>query len=59
MALKFYTSVEKGLRVKVKKNLRVIPAIVEIVRKKLVGGRFRLPPRRLKRTELIVICKTK
>ena len=44
MALKFYTSVAKVLKVKVKKLLRLIPMLVEVTREKLVGGFFAPPP---------------
>ena len=43
MALKFYTSVAKVLKVKVKKLLWLIPMLVEFTREKLVGGFFALP----------------
>ena len=36
--LKFYTSMAKGLKIKVKKFLAPIPAFVEVTGKKLVGG---------------------
>ena len=35
--LKFYTSVAKGLKVKVRKFLELIPTFVEVTGKKLVG----------------------
>ena len=44
MALKFYTSVAKVLKVKVKKLLRLIPMLVEFTREKLIGGFFAPPP---------------
>ena len=37
MALKFYTSVAKGLKVKLKKLLRLIPTFAEFTGEKLVG----------------------
>ena len=36
--LKFYTSVAKGLKLKVRKRLGLIPTFVEVTEKKLVGG---------------------
>ena len=38
MALKFYTSVAKGLKLKVRKFLRLISMFAEVTREKLVGG---------------------
>ena len=38
MTLKFYTSVKKGLKLKVRKFWRLIPMFLEITREKLVGG---------------------
>ena len=38
--LKFYTSVAKGLELKVRKFLELIPTIVEVTGEKLVGGPF-------------------
>ena len=40
MALKFYTSVAKGLKLKVRKICRKIPTFVEVKGEKLVGGFF-------------------
>ena len=40
MALKFYTSVEKKLKLKVIKLLELIPRFVEVTGKKLIGGIF-------------------
>ena len=40
MALKFYTSVAKGLKLKVKKFYGLIPPFVEVTSEKLVGGPF-------------------
>ena len=40
MALKFYTSVAKVLKLKVRKFLGLIPAFVEVTREKLVEGPF-------------------
>ena len=43
--LKFYTSVEKGLKLKIRKFWGLIPTFVEVTREKLVGGPFwPLPP---------------
>ena len=42
MALKFYTGVGKGLKLKIRKIWRLIPTFVEVTGEKLVGG-F-LPP---------------
>ena len=39
-ALKFYTSVTKGLKLKVRKFLALVPTIVEVTGEKLVGGLF-------------------
>ena len=38
--LKFYTSVAKGLKLKVKKFLGLIPTFVEVRGEKLLGGLF-------------------
>ena len=38
MTLKFYTSVEKGLNLKVKRFCGLIPMFVELTGEKLVGG---------------------
>ena len=38
--LKFYTSVAKGLKLKVRKFWGLIPTFVEVTREKLVGGSF-------------------
>ena len=43
IAEKFYRSVEKGLKLKVRKILDLIPTFVEVTEKKVVGGAF-LPP---------------
>ena len=43
MALKFYTSVAKWLKLKVKKFCGLIFAFVEVTGKKLVGKAFLLP----------------
>ena len=43
LALKFYTSVVKGLKLKVQMFLGLIPTFVEVTRGKLVGVVF-LPP---------------
>ena len=39
-SLKFYTSVAKGLKLKVEKFLGLIPMFVEVTEEKLVGGGF-------------------
>ena len=44
MTLKFYTSVAKRLKLKVRKFWELIPTFVEITGEKLVGGAFRPPP---------------
>ena len=45
LTLKFYTSVAKELKVKVRKSLELIPGFVEVTGKKLVGGgNFFSPP---------------
>ena len=38
MALKFYTNLAKGFKLKVIKSCRLIPTFVEVTREKLVGG---------------------
>ena len=38
MALKFYTSVTKGLKLKVRKFWGLVPKFVEVTGEKLVGG---------------------
>ena len=40
MALKFYTIMAKGLKLKVRKFFGLIPTFVEVTGEKLVGGRF-------------------
>ena len=42
--VKFYISVAKGLKLKVKKFLGLILTFVEVTGEKLVGGLFALPP---------------
>ena len=42
-SLKFYTTVAKGLKLKVRKFGGIIPKFVEIIREKLVGEPFDLP----------------
>ena len=42
--LKFYASVAKGLKLKVRKFWGLIPAFVEVTGEKLVGGAFMPPP---------------
>ena len=36
--LKFYTSLLKGLQLKVRKFLRLVPTFIEVTGEKLVGG---------------------
>ena len=40
MALKFYTSMAKGLKLKVRMFRGLIPTFVEVVGEKLIGGTF-------------------
>ena len=40
MPLKFYTSVAKGVKLKVRKFLGLIPTLVDVTRGKLVGDVF-------------------
>ena len=40
--LKFYTSVEKGLKLKVRNFLELIPTFVEVTGEKLVGKAFQI-----------------
>ena len=42
--LKFYTSLSKGLKLKVRKFWGLIPTFAEVTEEKLVGGFFGLPP---------------
>ena len=44
MALKFYISVAKGLKLKVRKFWGLIHMFVEVTEEKLVGGAFLVPP---------------
>ena len=44
MNLKFYTSVEKRLKLKVTKFWRLVPTFLEVTGEKLVGGAFLPPP---------------
>ena len=44
MNLKFYTSVAKGLKLKVKKFSGLVPTFVEVTGGKLVGGGLFAPP---------------
>ena len=44
MALKFYTSVEKGLRIKFRKFLELIPTFVEVKGEKTDRGDLSGPP---------------
>ena len=43
--LKFYTSVEKGLKLKVRKFWGIIPTFVEVTGEKLIGGGLFAHPR--------------
>ena len=40
MNLQFYTSVAKGLKLKVRKFWGLVPTFVEVTEEKLVGGLF-------------------
>ena len=40
IALTFYSSVAKGLKLKVRKFWELIPTFVEVTKEKLVGGLF-------------------
>ena len=42
--LQFYTSLSKGLKLKVKKFGGLTPTFIEVTEEKLVGGRAFLPP---------------
>ena len=44
VALKFYTSLAKGLRLKVIKFFRLIPMFIEVIGEKLVRGLFAPTP---------------
>ena len=44
MNLKFYTSVAKGLKLKVWKFWALVPTFLEVTGEKLVGGLFAFPP---------------
>ena len=44
MALKFYSDVTKGLKLKVKMFRRLVPTIIEVTGKKLVGWGASLHP---------------
>ena len=44
MALKIYTSVAKGLKLKVRKSLGPISMFVEVTEENLINGVFLLPP---------------
>ena len=48
MALKFYTSVTKGFKLKVRKFYRLIPTFVEVTGENLVGSLFSLILNRIK-----------
>ena len=42
--LKFYASLSKELKLKVRKSLGLIPTFLEVTGEKLVGGLFAPPP---------------
>ena len=42
--MKFYTSVKKGLKLKVRKFWGLVPAFLEVTKGKLVGGGLFGPP---------------
>ena len=44
IALKFYKSLAKGLKLKARKILGLIPRFVEVTREKLVREAFLVPP---------------
>ena len=48
MTLKFYTSVTKGFKLKVRKFYRLIPTFVEVTGEKQVGSLFSLILNRIK-----------
>ena len=60
MNLKFYTSVAKGLKLRLKTFWRLIPKFAEVTRDKLVEGEFCAPasPQHLNRVNLrpLMIC---
>ena len=43
MALKFYSSLAKGLKLKVRKFLGLVPTFIQVTVEKLVGGVFAPP----------------
>ena len=53
--MKFYTSVAKGLKLKARRFLALIPTIAEVTEEKLVGGGAFLPPI-LNRANILNIC---
>ena len=62
MALKFYANVARGLKLKIKKILVVIPTFLEVTGGKLVRGAFLLHhhaphPRILNRVKLLISFK--
>ena len=56
--LKFYISVAKGLKQKVRKFWRLIPMFEEVAGEKLVGVVFLTPPPILNRVKKAKICRT-
>ena len=66
MALKFYSGVTKGLKLKVKMFRRLVPTIIEVTGKKLVGWgayaqwiNFRKMPYSLKQMQKNMSNKTR
>ena len=55
--LKLYTSVAKGLNLKVRKFCGLIPMFVEVAEEKLAGGPFPPPPPILNRVNKITDVK--
>ena len=57
MPLKFRISLEKGLRLKVRKFWRLIPTLVEVTGEKLIGGLLHTPQHRLPNLKRVKIAK--
>ena len=55
MAWKFYTSVEKRLKLKVKKFWGLIPMFAEVIGEKLVGDFLPPPPPILNRVNIVKV----
>ena len=53
IALKFYASVAKGLKLKVKRYWGIIATFVEVTGETMVGGEFCAPPPKLPPSFLI------